>query len=452
MTSTVAAPARDSRWRLAQLGLGLILLQSLALALHDRWNADYAFVAVALLGGGVYLLAVRVLVRSNQRTGMFAIIVVFAVIFRLLLVGGPTMHSSDAYRYVWDGRVQAAGINPYRNIPADPAIAHLRDEAVYPHINRADYAVTIYPPVAQMAFRLFHFLGDSLPGLKLGFLALEGLAMWALVRLLAILGRPPEQLLLYAWHPLPLWEIAGDGHVDAGMMILLVVALWASTSGRRLATGALLAGSVLFKPITVAALPAFWRPWDWRAPLAFALAAVAAYLPYLDVGAGVIGFLIPYTGEEGLVDGRGFFLLALVGRLLGSLPAYAYQAYLVAAGLVLGGIALAAVRDPRRDLATIARQAQWLLFAFLLLLSPNYPWYFLVLVPFVCLAPWPPATALTLTAVVLYAAPPIDGEAETFLAQAALHAVVAVVLVFELYRHWRRIDNTPESVHRKTSP
>jgi hypothetical protein len=429
----------------------LLLLQSLALVLHDRWDADYAFVAVALLGGGVYLLAVRVLAHSDRRAGVFTIIVVFAVIFRLLLVGGPTMHSSDAYRYVWDGRVQTAGINPYRYVPADSAVAHLRDDAVYPHINRADYAVTIYPPAAQMAFRLFHVLGDSLLGLKLGFLVLEGLAMWALARLLALLGRPPEQLLLYAWHPLPLWEIAGDGHVDAGMMILLVFALWASTTGRHLVTGALLAGSVLFKPITVAALPAFWRPWDWRAPLAFALAAVAAYLPYQDVGAGVVSFLVPYTGEEGLADGRGFFLLALLGRLLGSLPVCAYPAYLVAAALVLGGLALAAVRDPRRDLATITRQAHCLLFAFLLLLSPNYPWYFLVLVPFACLAPWPPSTVLTLTAVVLYTAPPIDGKPEAFLAQAALHAVVAVALAVELYRHLRRVDNAPESVRRRPS-
>jgi hypothetical protein len=344
MTSAASGRARDPRWRLVLLGLGLILLESLALALHDRWDADYGFVAVALLGGGVYLLAARVIVRIGRRAGILAIVLAFAVIFRLLLVGGSTIHSSDAYRYVWDGRVQSAGINPYRHVPIDQAVAHLRDEAIYPNINRADYAVTIYPPAAQMAFLLFHHLGDSLLGLKLGFLALEGLAMWALVRLLTVLGRPREQLLLYAWHPLPVWEIAGDGHVDAGMMVLLVVALWASTSGRRLVTGALLAGSVLFKPATVAALPAFWRPWDWRVPLAFALAAVAAYLPYLHVGAGVIGFLVPYTGEEGLVDGRGFFLLALFERLTGSLPAHAFQAYLLAAGLILGGLALAAVR------------------------------------------------------------------------------------------------------------
>jgi len=438
-----------NKWRLALLGLGLLALQALALALHDRWDADYGFVTAALLSAGVYLLAARVLSRSAPAVGMLGIVVLFALMLRLLYVWAPTLHSSDAYRYVWDGRVQAAGINPYRYVPADQALAHLRDEAVYPKINRADYAVTIYPPVAQMAFRLFQVLGDSLLGLKLGLLALEGLAMWVLVRLLTLLGRPREELLLYAWHPLPLWEIAGDAHVDAGMMSLLLLALLASTARRQLLTGALLAGSVLFKPIALAALPAFWRPRDWRAPLAFVLVAAAAYVPYLEVGAGVTGFLIPYTGEEGLTDGRGFFLLALLERLSGSLPGYAYPAYLAVAGLTLGGLALAAVRNPHRDLATLARQAQWLLFAFLLFLSPNYPWYFLVLVPLGCLAPWPPAAALTLTAVVLYTAPPIEGEPATFLAQAALHAVVAVALAAELYRRPRPADNAPEFPTRK---
>lgn len=437
----VSALSGHAQWRLVLLGLGLLLLQSLALALHDRWNADYAFVAAVLAGSGVYLIAVRVVTRATPRPGTFAIVVLFAVVLRLLLLGGPTLHSSDVYRYVWDGRVQAAGINPYQYVPADPALADLRDEAVYPRVNRAHYAVTIYPPVAQMAFRLFHALGDTLIALKLGFLALEALGMWVLVGLLVSLGKPREQLLLYAWHPLPIWEIAADGHVDAGMLVLLVIGLWASAKGRAVATGALLAGSVLFKPLTVAALPAFWRPWDWRAPLAFVLVAVAAYLPYLGVGSGVFGFLVPYTGEEGIVDGRGFFLLALLGRLLGPLPGFAYPAYLALAAVVLGGLALAVVRNPRRDLATVTRHALWLLFAFLLLLSPNYPWYFLVLVPLGCLAPWPPATALTLTAVVLYTAPPIDGTPETFLAQSALHAVVAVALGADLYRRRRRADN-----------
>ena len=62
--------------------------------------------------------------------------------------------STDIFRYVWDGRVQAAGINPYRHVPADAALQHLRDDAIYPYINRADYAPTIYPPMAQIVFFL----------------------------------------------------------------------------------------------------------------------------------------------------------------------------------------------------------------------------------------------------------------------------------------------------------
>ena len=58
------------------------------------------------------------------------------------------------YRYVWDGRVQLAGINPYRYVPAADQLAFLRDAAVYPNINRAEYAHTVYPPVAQAIFAL----------------------------------------------------------------------------------------------------------------------------------------------------------------------------------------------------------------------------------------------------------------------------------------------------------
>ncbi len=444
MTARAASAAGDHRWRLVALGLGLLLLQLLALALHDRWDADYAFVAAVLAGSGLYLLAARIVTRVAPRPGALAIVVGVALVLRLVLLAEPPLHSTDAYRYVWDGRVQAAGINPYRFVPADPALEPLRDEAVYPRINRADYAVTIYPPVAQMAFLLFHMVGDSLIALKLGLLALEALAMWALVRLLVAVGRPPEQLLLYAWHPLPIWEIAGDAHLDGGMMALLVFALWAARSRGPFTTGALLAGSVLFKPLTVAALPAFWRPWEWRAPLAFVLVVVLAYLPYLGVGSGVLGFLGTYAAEEGISNGGGFFLLALLGRLFGSLPPYANPAYLAASGLVLGGLALAVVRDPRSDPATMARHAQWLLLAFLLLLSPNYPWYFLVLVPLGCLSFWPPAMALTLTAPVLYAAPPINANPQTFAVHAALYAVVLVAFAVALYQRRSRADHTPQ--------
>jgi predicted MFS family arabinose efflux permease len=118
------------------------------------------------------------------------------------------------------------------------------------------------------------------------------------------------------------------------------------------------------------------------------------------------------------------------------LPEAATVAYLVVGVAVMIGLAVVFVRDRPVDGVTAARQAQVLIFAFLLVLSPNYPWYFLALVPLGCLAPWLPARVLTLLAIILYAAPPLDVDGRAVLVQSLLHASVMAALVVDLYnRH-----------------
>lgn len=427
-------PATDRR-RLALivgLGVALVALNRLALAVHDRWDADYGFVAVVLLQAAIYLLAATVVQRAPGGVAMVAIVVGVAAALRLSLLFEPPIHSTDVYRYVWDGRVQAAGINPYRYIPADGALVALRDDAIYPNINRADYAVTLYPPAAQMAFWLFSRIAETVWAMKLGWLLLEAGAMFALVRLLARLGRSASQLTLYAWHPLPVWEIAGDGHVDGGMLAFIVFALVAWAARRRLLVGALLAFSVLFKPLTVAAIPAFWRRWDWRVPAAFLAVAAFAYLPYANhLGTAVIGFLPQYVGEEGIADGQGFLLLRLLALFIGPLPTVATWIYLILCGALLAGLAAIFVANDHADIVTTTRQAQVLIVAFLFVLSPNYPWYFIVLVPLGCLSQWLPARVLTLLSVILYAAPPLDVDPWTVTVQSALYGSLMAALVVD---------------------
>jgi hypothetical protein len=426
------------RRRLAALGVLLLALHALALVVQDRWDADYGFVAVVLAQGVAYLLAARLLPALGRGRPDLLIVLGVAVALRLVLVPAPTLHSTDVYRYVWDGRVQAAGIDPYRYVPADPALAELRDDIVFPQINRADYAVTAYPPVAQMAFFLFTRIDDGVVGIRIGLLLLEAAAMAVLAWLLRASGRPPAALLLYAWHPLPVWEVAGDAHVDGGMAAFLVFALCACVRRQRLATGALLAGSVLFKPLTLAALPAFWRPWDWRMPVAFVAAAVAACLVYAEAGLGIFRFLPSYFGEEGVATGSGFFAVTILERLFGPHPFHLWL-YALGSGLVLAGIAIAAIRERAAPTAqTMAARTQMLMFAALLVLSPNYPWYFLVLVPLGCLAPWLPARVLTLLAIVLYAAPPIDGHPRTLAVQGLVYGGAIAALLFDALARGRR--------------
>jgi hypothetical protein len=454
--ASVADPTSRSRPPLAVLaGLGaaLIALNGLGLAILGDWDADYGFVAVALAQGALYLVAAAVVRRHADGPGPLVVVLAVAALLRLGLVAAEPPHSTDLYRYIWDGRVQAAGINPYRYIPADPALHGLRDDEIFPRINRADYAPTIYPPAAQLSFLAVTRIAEAPWALKLGWLALEGAAVVALMQLLRGLGRPRHRVLLYAWHPLPVWEIAGGGHVDVGAMAFLVLAVMAAAGGRRLATGVLLAVSLLFKPLAVAALPAFWKPWDLRLPAALAATVLLLYLPYaVGVGPGVFGFLGGYVGEEGIVAGSGFFALALIEAVTGRLPPAATAAYAIAALVILAALSWSAVRDRRTDAAAIAGRAQVLLVAFLLLLSPNYPWYFVVLVPLGCLKPWPPALALTLLAPVLYAAPPVDGRTDTLIAQGVLYGIATAAIAAAVGSRWWRSHMPAVMADEKHTP
>src|SRR5262249_58083538 len=100
--------------------------------------------------------------------------------------------STDIYRYIWDGKVQAAGINPYRYFPTHDALGHLRDATILPRINRSDYAVTIYPPVAEFFFLLVTRIGEYVIVMRLALLACEALSVSLIVLFLCRL-QPPVQ-------------------------------------------------------------------------------------------------------------------------------------------------------------------------------------------------------------------------------------------------------------------
>src|SRR5262249_53911501 len=242
---------------------------------------------------------------DNGRT-VLAILAV-GVVMRLLLVPGWPV-STDIYRYVWDGRVQGAGINPYLHVPADTALAGLRDDAIYPYINRADYAPTIYPPTSQIVFYLVTRISDAPAVMKATMLAFEALAVWVILQLLAARGLPRTRVLLYAWHPLPLWEFARSGHVDIAAITLLLTAFLAMERRSPTLAGVAFAAGVLVKYFPIVAAPALYKRWDWRLPAAFVATLAVLYLPYLGAGAKVLGFLGSYASEEGIDRGAGVFL------------------------------------------------------------------------------------------------------------------------------------------------
>ena len=326
-------------FNLTAAGAGLLVFAAAAPWIVRSFG--YAVFIPALAASGlVTIAATRLAARTPARMALL-VILGFALAMRLALVGAEPLLSTDLYRYIWDGRVQAAGINPYAYVPADPALAALREDAIYPHINRADYALTAYPPVAQMFFLAVTRIAESTLALRLAMVGCEFVIVALVIALLRRLGRPDTLVVAYAWHPLAVFEIANNGHVEALMVALMMLGIWLLVSARRVAGAIAVALAALVKPYAVLILPAFWRPLHRRAGTGACRSrswrrSLACYLPYLGAGWNVLGFLAGgYISEEGLSSGEGIWLTALAQLLVGKLPGLTAIYLLAAAGIML---------------------------------------------------------------------------------------------------------------------
>jgi alpha-1,6-mannosyltransferase len=345
---------------------------------------DNAFMALTIPAGLLTIAATAQAERTPTTRALWLILGVAIGLRAYVLLFDPLL-SSDIYRYVWDGKVRATGINPYRYVPADPALASLRDGTIFPHINRATTAVTIYPPVAQFFFLIVTRIGENVTVMRLALVGCEAVTVAIIALFLRCMNQPVTRVVAYLWHPLPLWEIASSGHVDALMLALMLLGLWIALSGHALRGAALMAFSVLVKPYVAPVLAGIWRPWDLKMPLVVIAIITLYYLPYLSVGWGVLGFLTQgYLREEGISAGNDLWPLALwrlvFGEHHGDVVFYVAMAALV---LLFAGLAVA--RSGDRPIASRLADINRLLLLTLLLLSPNYPWYFLAVTPFVAL-------------------------------------------------------------------
>jgi alpha-1,6-mannosyltransferase len=255
-----------------------------------RAGGDNAYIATAVVTGILTCVAAALAARAQGRRALLFILGL-AIAFRGYALFFEPFLSSDIYRYIWDGNVQAAGINPYRFVPADAALAHLRDAAIYPNINRADYALTIYPPVAQFFFFLVTRLGASTLVMRVALVGCEAVSVLLMLLFLRRTQQPLTYIVAYAWHPLPIWEIANGGHVDALMVALMLLGIWIAVLGRARYGALMITLASLVKPFAAPALAVVWRPWDWKMPLAVIATVLLCYLPYLSVGWGVLSFL-----------------------------------------------------------------------------------------------------------------------------------------------------------------
>jgi hypothetical protein len=322
------------------------------------------------------------------------IILGFALLFRLLLLPAQPVLSSDIFRYIWDARVQAAGINPYLSRPADFDSQEVKKDPLHQQQNRP-FARTIYPPLAQAAFRAVRTVaGESVTAMK-AFMLLGDLAtLGILVHLLGALGLPRGRVILYAWQPLSVFEIAGSGHVDALAVPFILLAVLAWRRHRDAAAGIALGAATLVKIFPVVLLPAFLGRRRWSPLLACAATIALAYIPFLP-GAGLkaLGHLPQFLSDPGEIFNPSLMGLAslVFGRISPAPVSWAFW---------IGGTAMAAtllwlLRTEANALDDLLARI-WVVATALTLLTPTlHPWYLLWLLPLLTIQPRPAWIYLT---------------------------------------------------------
>ena len=328
----------------------------------------------------------------------------------------PPRSSTDAWRYVWDGRVTLSGTSPYKYVPLDDRLAALRDPILFPGLTPdqrsgvtttplpADRAQlqrraeadgrtvinrprvpTIYPPVAQLWFAAvaaltpwsLGTLGLQIANVLLAVAVAATLTAWLVRR-----GRNPREALWWAWFPTIVLEAGNGAHVDllAAALLLGAVVVMTTRPGRTASSwiaGILLGAGVAVKLTPLVVLPAFMPLRNngfrrsWQAPAATVGTLVASYAPHVLIAGGlVLGYLPGYLSEEGGRNRGGLLRLVVPDSLL-------TPAMLVA----MGAVAIWAVRTT--SVEAPQHPALVLFGSLLLVTTPSYPWY---AVPLVVLA------------------------------------------------------------------
>jgi len=352
--------------RLILAGSTLVATCLVLAVTQARLGTPFFFLLAAIAGG----CQITVLASSRHTAPTRRLLLIalgFAVACRLPLALGPVQYDSDMIRYIWDGRVQRLGYNPYAVMPSDPAVAHTHSADSVRMPSRNDR--TPYPPAAQLFFRGIVTLTESPRVMKLVLSLCDILTIALLWRWLVVTGRNQWLALTYAWNPLVILEVAHSGHIDALGALWIIVSAYCLARRRTALASLAFTLAVATKLLPIVLAPLFIGRVR-RRDIAFGAALLGAlYLPFM------FGAALPVGALPSVVDHIRF-----------NSPVFRPLAWVItpppaAAFAVLVGLAAAVWARLRLDVDDPAAWA-WPMALALACAPVIYPWYLLYFTPF----------------------------------------------------------------------
>jgi len=327
----------------------------------------------------------------------FRFLLVCGLLFRLVFLCSWPNLSQDFYRFIWDGRLILAGVNPYLYTPdefihtAHPLLAHL-DELYRGMGELSARNYSNYPPLHQLFFALAALLGGKgITGPLVVFRCLNLLADLGILligrKLLVRLNLSPHLIFWYFLNPLVVIELTGNVHFEGVMLFFLLCSLYLAFFSRWYWAGMVYALSVVTKLVPLIFLPLFLTSFTLGKSLKF----------YAVVGATSLVFTLPFLapgvmGHYGQTLGLWFSnfefnagvynLIKAAGRMLHVRPWELIKSYgRLIPWIVMGIVAIFTIFRQNRKPKVLMGSMMWVLACYYLLSPTVHPWYILPLVP-----------------------------------------------------------------------
>ncbi len=325
---------------------------------------------------------------SRQKEVLYIIFVVAILLRVVFFFTGPTL-SDDVYRYYWEGKIGANGINPYLYPPDAQELEKYRD-ANWDHINNRDVS-SPYPPFAQMAFSAVYMLfpsTDCIWVFKFFSTAFDVVCIYLLFKLLKGFGLDPRLAIIYAWSPLVITNFSSSGHIDSLALLFVLLSFLSLQRGNKFTSAAALALGALTKIYPLLFAPVLFKAWGKKGTALFVGLMGVIYLPYIGAGRELFSGLSIYT-DRWFFNGSIFPAIVNVLRTTGltsnqpDAMEVARDVLALVFAVVLGCLIYCSRKNFNKP-RELFKYAFILTGLFLLITSTVQPWYIIWVIPFLC--------------------------------------------------------------------
>jgi alpha-1,6-mannosyltransferase len=379
-----------------------------------------------------------------------------SICFRLVVLFSEPSLSDDFYRFIWDGRLLAAGLDPFAEVPSfymsiHPSIPGI-DDALYNKLNSTE-TFTVYPPLAQFIFWLSAKLSPgsvygSVMVMKVIVFAFEIATLAILYKLLLRFKQPSAAVLLYSLNPLVVLELAGNLHFEGIMIFFLLAAIWWLGRDKMKRSAFSYAVSICTKLIPLIFLPLLIRHLGWKKAFSYWAMVIALtiliFLPLLSMEMvnGLCSSL-GYYFQRFEFNASVYYLIREAGYLIAGFNIIQYAGpilALVAASLIL-------YISFHNFQATITgtidhsffNQMLWCIFIYFLSVTILHPWYIITLLAISILTPYRFPLVWTGAIFLTYAGYNETGFDESLSLVALEYGLVIAYLLYETV--WMRQRN-----------